>query len=145
MSKFKFGDKVLHRKFGFGVITSNRPHDVEYSHIDVAFKEYKGTEYSAYVEIPSLTPASESDWIKCSEHLPDCDEFRANPYRALFWIYCQSNDRGYILKAYRKYQNGQWAWVSQLRPKGQLTFPDELVTHYTPIEPPQPPQESQIQ
>lgn len=71
MSKFKFGDKVSHSKYGFGVIISNRPENVEYSHIDVAFKEYKGTEYSAYVEIPSLTLVSESDWVKCSERMPE--------------------------------------------------------------------------
>ena len=136
MSKFKFGDKVLNSDGVLGVVTNE---------IDgLCFIAWTCHELDeGWYRESELTPAT--DWVKCSEHLPDCDEFRANPYRAWFWIYCQNNDIGYVLKAYRKYQNGQWAWVSQLRTKGQLTFPDDLVTHYTPIEPPQPPQESQAQ
>ena len=68
MNKFKFGDKVWHSKFGFGVITSNRQQDDDYAYIDVTFIEYKGSEYKEYVPVEYLTPAS--DWVKCSERMP---------------------------------------------------------------------------
>ena len=69
MNKFKFGDKVWHSKFGFGVITSNRQQDDDYAYIDVTFIEYKGSEYKEYVPVEYLTPAS--DWVKCSECMPE--------------------------------------------------------------------------
>ena len=71
MNKFKFGDKVWHSKFGFGVITSNRQQDDDYAYIDVTFIEYKGSEYKEYVPVEYLTPAT--DWVKCSERMPEFD------------------------------------------------------------------------
>lgn len=126
MSKFKFGDKVWHRKFGFGVITSNRPQDVEYSNIDVAFKEYKGTTYTAYVGIPSLTPAFESDWIKCSERMPET-------YTKVLVLVEVGNDSKQHIFVDELYESTKYGMLWQNN--------DNLVTHWMPL--PTPPMGSQ--
>ena len=81
-----------------------------------------------------------SEWIKCADKMPDCDELREKPHKAFFWIHV-GFDGGYVSKAYRVFQNEEWLWVSQLRTDRQLIFADIVITHYMPIIEPAPPQD----
>ena len=137
MSKFKFGDKVTYRscKKAFYLVKTDEKNSL------IAVEKngvIKGAVVTVFTD--ELTPAS--DWVKCSERMPDCDELRERPHKARFWIYIQWDD-GYILNAYRKFQNGEWVWASQLRTNGQMIFADAVVSHYMPITPPTPPQGNQ--
>ncbi|WP_058357251.1 hypothetical protein [Vitreoscilla massiliensis] len=135
MNKFKFGDKVWHEKYGLCVITRSEPlrlYSIAHNHPAIA-------------QIPWLISESElapaSDWVKCSERMPDCDDLRERPHKALFWIYCQLDGRNFVTRAYRRFQLGKWSWVNQLSFKHQMIFQDAAITHYMPIIEPTPPQD----
>ena len=92
-------------------------------------------------EMPSQALSLKAAWIKCADQMPDCDELREKPHKAFFWVFCPSHSGGYTLKVYRRFQDGQWQWVSQLSKRGQITFPDEFITHFMLIDTPAPPQD----
>ena len=73
-----------------------------------------------------------SEWIKCADKMPDCDELRERPQEALFWIYCQIDGRHFVTRAYRQFHSKKWAWVDKLTTKGQMILFDVAVTHYMP-------------
>ena len=82
-----------------------------------------------------------TEWIKCADKMPDCDELSEQPHKALFWIYCHYNDQHFVRRAYRRFQLGKWSWVNQLSFKHQMIFKDAAITHYMPIIQPAPPQD----
>ena len=84
-----------------------------------------------------------SEWIKCADKMPDCDELRERPNKAKFWVhfYNELTKRPCIVMAYRIYKHGKWKWVNHIEIRIQLVIPDEAITHYMPIIQPAPPQD----
>ena len=64
MSKFKFGDKVWHEEYGNGVY--GKSSDLKVTTLSQVMFESVGC---INVPMSELTPAS--DWVKCSERMPE--------------------------------------------------------------------------
>ena len=66
MTKFKFGDKVWHDEYGNGVY--GKSSDLKVTTLSQVMFESVGC---INVLTSELTPAT--DWVKCSERMPDID------------------------------------------------------------------------
>ena len=66
MTKFKFGDKVWHEEYGNGVY--GKSSDLKVTTLSQVMFESVGC---INVLTSELTPAT--DWVKCSERMPDID------------------------------------------------------------------------
>ena len=64
MSKFKFGDKVWHEEYGNGVY--GKSSDLKVTTLSQVMFESVGC---INVPMSELTPAT--DWVKCSERMPE--------------------------------------------------------------------------
>ena len=66
MTKFKFGDKVWHEEYGNGVY--GKSSDLKVTTLSQVMFESVGC---INVPMSELTPAT--DWVKCSERMPELD------------------------------------------------------------------------
>ena len=81
------------------------------------------------------------NWIKCTDKMPDCDELRSKPYKAIFWIAVQRDKQPpFITLGVRRYRHGVWQWAQgHMERDSQLIFADDTVTHYIHVEAPEAP------
>lgn len=141
MNKYKFADKVLHAEKGLGSVLGWYERMDSQIAYHVAWASLSGgVENRTFLE-SELMPIVESHWIKSTDKMPDCDELRSKPYKAIFWIAVQRDKQPpFITLGVRRYRHGVWQWAQgHMERDSQLIFADDTVTHYIHVEAPEAP------